>query len=99
MLLLACNSGSEEMVRYLIEEMEVDVSSTTEDGRTGLHLAALHEYPEIAHILIQNGISVTAQDKERKAKNSENPIGVWNLVNLLSVMCLYIEVVQVTCRC
>ena len=94
MLLLACNSGSEAMVRYLIEERKVDISSTTEDGKTGLHLAALHEYPEIAHILIQNGISVTAQDKERKAMNSENSIGVWNLVDFNSDVLI---VVQLSC--
>ena len=89
MLLLACNSGSEAMVRYLIEEGKVDVTSTTEDGKTGLHLAAIHDYPEIANILIQNGISVTAQDKERKTKDSENPIGVWNLVDLVEYLSCY----------
>lgn len=76
MLLLACDTANEAMVRYLIEEKKVDVSSTTIDGKTGLHLAAIHEYPDIADILIKNGISVTAQDMEKEAKNSKKPLGV-----------------------
>lgn len=64
------------MVRYLLEVRKVDVSSTTEDGKTGLHLAALHDYPDVAEILIQHGISLTAQDKERKKKDSDQVAGV-----------------------
>ena len=52
------------------------MQSTTNDGKTGLHLAALHDYPDIADLLLDSGISVTAQDNEYKRKNSEEIIGV-----------------------
>jgi ankyrin repeat protein/GTPase SAR1 family protein len=75
MLLLACDNGNKAMMKYLLEEKGVDVSSTTTDGKTGLHLAALHDYPEVAEMLVGNGISLTAQDNERKRKDSEERCG------------------------
>ena len=78
MLLLACDNGNKAMMKYLLEEKGVDVSSTTKDGMTGLHLAALHDYPEVAEMLVGNGISLTAQDNEQK-KDSEERCGVMSM--------------------
>ena len=66
MLLLACDNGNVQMVRYLLGLEEVDVSACTADGKTGLHLAAIHDYPELAQELIQHHISLTAQDAKVK---------------------------------
>ena len=76
MLLLACDNGNRGLVEYLLIEKGVDVSSTTNDGKTGLHLAALHDYPDVAEPLIKCGISLTAQDYEHKKKGSEKLAGV-----------------------
>ena len=75
MLLLACDNGNEGLVEYLLSEKAVDVSCTAEDGKTGLHLAAMHDYSKIAELLISHGISLTAQDKEYK-KGSDELVGV-----------------------
>ena len=79
MLLLACDNGNKAMMKYLLEEKGVNVSSTTTDGKTGLHLAALHDYHEVAEMLVGNGISLTAQDNERKRKDSEDRCGVMSM--------------------
>ena len=50
------------MVRYLLSLEGVDVSVCTADGMTGLHLAALHEYREVAEVLLHHGISPTMKD-------------------------------------
>ena len=78
MLLLACENGNRDMVEYLLqlEGGRVDVSACTEDGKTGLHLAAIHDYPDVAELLIKHGVSLIAQDKERQAKDSEKTVGV-----------------------
>ena len=76
MLLLACDNGNSSLVEYLLEKKAVDVRSTTKDGKTGLHLAALHDYPDIAELLLRHGVSSTIQDNERKEKHSETIIGV-----------------------
>ena len=52
------------------------MSLTTVDGKTGLHIAALHDYPEIADLLMDEGISISAQDIEHKNKDSEQMVGV-----------------------
>ena len=66
MLLLACDNGNVQMVRYLLGLEEVDVSACTADGKTGLHLAAIHDYPELAQELIQHHVPLTAQDAKVK---------------------------------
>ena len=85
MLLLACDNGNRGLVEYLLVIKAVDVGSTTKDGKTGLHLAALHDYPEIAELLLSHGISITVQDSERKDKDSDRMIGVrymqWKMAN------------------
>ena len=86
MLLLACDDGNRGLVEYLLAEKAVDVSSTTKDGKTGLHLAALHDYPDIAELLLRHGVSPTIQDNERKEKHSEKMIGVgFVLTNTLGI--------------
>ena len=76
MLLLAADNGNKDMMKYLLEEKRVELASTTNDGKTGLHLAALHDYREVAEMLVGHGISLTAQDNERKKKNSDELCGV-----------------------
>lgn len=75
-MLLACDCNNRDLVEYLLKEKGVDVSLTTVDGKTGLHIAALHDYPEIADLLMDEGISISAQDNERKSKDSEQMVGV-----------------------
>ena len=67
MLLLASDNGNVEMLDYLLslEEEKVDVSCHTTDGKTGLHLAAIHDHHEVAKLLIARGVSLTAQDMEK----------------------------------
>ena len=67
MLLLASDIGNVEMLDYLLslEEEKVDVSCRTADGKTGLHLAAIHDYREVAKLLIAHGVSLIAQDVEK----------------------------------
>ena len=58
----------------------MDVNSTTQDGKTGLHIAALHDYPEIADLVMNAGISVATQDNEHKGGDSDEIVGVRMLV-------------------
>ena len=44
-------------------------------GKT-LHIVALHDYPEIAELLMDASISITAQDNEHKRGDSEHMVGV-----------------------
>lgn len=75
-MLLACDCNNRDLVEYLWKEKRVDVNSTTEDGKTGLHIAALHDYPEIADLLMDAGISIAAQDNEHKKGDSKQMAGV-----------------------
>lgn len=63
-MLLACDCNNVELVEYLVKEKGVDIQSTTVDGKTGLHVAALHDYSAIASLLISNSVSVTVQDED-----------------------------------
>ena len=62
MLLLACDNGNVEIVRYLLSLEKELISASTTDGMTGLHIAAMHDFHEVAKELIQHGILLTAQD-------------------------------------
>ena len=62
MLLLACDNDNVEIVRYLLSLEKELVSASTANGMTGLHIAAMYDYHEVAKELIQHGISLTAQD-------------------------------------
>ena len=64
------------MVQYLLAEKRVEVASCTADGKTGLHLAALHDYDEVAKMLVDHSISLTVQDNERKREDSDVHFGV-----------------------
>ena len=79
MLLLACDNGNVKMVTYLLGLEEVDVSACTADGKTGLHLAAIHDYPEVAQELIQHHILLTAQDAKHVRDHSNSGIPEYNL--------------------
>ena len=93
MLLLACDNGNVQMVRYLLGLEEVDVSACTADGKTGLHLAAIHDYPELAQELIQHHISLTAQDAEhvRVAKVAVTDQSLKYGRPCLSRICMYVR--------
>jgi ankyrin repeat protein/GTPase SAR1 family protein len=75
-LLLACDCNNRDLVEYLLREKRVDVNSTTQDGKTGLHIAALHDYPEIADLVMNAGISVATQDSEHKRGDSDEIVGM-----------------------
>ena len=64
MLLIACDNFNMEMVDYLLDLQRVHVSACTADGKTGLHLAAIHDYSELAMKLIECGINLMAQDEK-----------------------------------
>ena len=64
MLLIACDNFNMEMVDYLLDLQGVHVSACTADGKTGLHLAAIHDYSELARKLIECGINLMAQDEK-----------------------------------
>ena len=89
MLLLACDIGSRDTVQYLLEEKKVDVASSTKDGKTGLHLAALHDHREVAEMLVAHGISLTAQDNEWKKKDSDERFGVGIYIHVY--MCIHLH--------
>jgi len=75
-VLTACEYQKIDVVRYLAEIAEVNFSvccadqhsGTDEEGRqggmTGLHLAAIHDSPEIASLLIEKGCPINSLDKE-----------------------------------
>ena len=63
MLLTACDNFNMEMVDYLLSLKGVDVSACTADGKTGLHLAAIHDYANLAKKLIEHDINLVAQDE------------------------------------
>ena len=56
-LLVACEYQHKDMVEYLLSLPDVDPSASTSmdgsgEGNTGLHIAAIHDSPEIAKLLI-----------------------------------------------
>jgi len=75
-LLTACEYQKIDIVRYLAKIVEVNFSvccadqhpGTNEEdqqgGMTGLHLAAIHDSPEIASLLIEKGCPINGLDKE-----------------------------------
>jgi len=75
-LLTACEYQKLNVVKYLAEVDEVNFSvccairdsGIDEEGRqggmTGLHLAAIHDSPEIASLLIEKGCPINGLDKE-----------------------------------
>ena len=60
------------MVEYLLGLkgcVDPTASTSTDDdesteGNTGLHIAAIHDSPEIANLLISHGCSIGATNKE-----------------------------------
>ena len=62
-LLLAVQAGHEMMVRNLLLA-GASVGERSLTGQTGLHLAAQQDSPEIASVLLSNGIDFSAVDEE-----------------------------------
>ncbi|HUV29895.1 MAG TPA: ankyrin repeat domain-containing protein [Acidobacteriota bacterium] len=65
----AVTAGNAEMVAYLLEQGTTtlnDTSATKHNGFVGgwtpLHLAALHGYPEIVNLLLDQGADIEARD-------------------------------------
>ena len=59
------------MVEYLLSLPKVDPSASTsmdgsEEGNTGLHIAAIHDSPDIADLLIRRGCPTKAINGEVK---------------------------------
>ena len=68
-LLVACEYQHKDMVEYLLSLPEVDPSASTsmdgsEEGNTGLHIAAIHDSPDIANLLIRYGCPTKAINGE-----------------------------------
>lgn len=51
----ACIRGDEEILKLLLAHDDIDVSTTDEDGQTGLHVAAIRGWPRIAEALLSHG--------------------------------------------
>ncbi|KAJ2982651.1 hypothetical protein NQ176_g1251 [Zarea fungicola] len=59
----ACRTGNEDILKLLLARDDVDVSTTNEDGQTGLHVAAIRGLPHIAEALLGHGkVSKAAKD-------------------------------------
>jgi ankyrin repeat protein len=58
-----------KLVKYLITDMKADLHSVDNEGRTPLHVHCQSRWPEvsIAKFLVNQGASVLAKDKSRKA--------------------------------
>eukprot|EP00731_Ephydatia_muelleri_P006395 Em0003g643a len=68
-LLVACEYQHKDMVEYLLSLPEVDPFASTsmdgsEEGNTGLHIAAIHDSPDIADLLIRRGCPIRATNGE-----------------------------------
>ena len=63
-LLVACEYKHKDMVEYLLTLDSVDLSASTVDGNTGLHIAAIVNFPEIVNLLIDRGCPTQATNKE-----------------------------------
>ena len=61
--LMACEYQKIEIVQYLAEIAEVNISVCCEGGMTGLHLAAIHDSLEIARFLMKKGCPIDALDE------------------------------------
>ena len=64
---LACHFGHLDVVKWLIDDHEVDVSHETPDGMKPVQIAARRGYPEIVNYLIKSGA-----DHELKTINDES---------------------------
>ena len=67
-LLVTCEYQRKDMVEYLLSLPKVDPSASTsmdgsEEGNTGLHIAAIHDSPDIADLLIHRGCPIRATNK------------------------------------
>jgi ankyrin repeat protein len=56
-LLEAANVGDEEKVRTLLR-LNASVCARDSDGRTGLHLAAKENHPNIVELLLEHGVDI-----------------------------------------
>ena len=72
------------------------MDSTAVDGKTGLHLAALHDYTEVADLLIKWGISLTAQDTGHKMNDSDEVNGV--RIFIVASMMYFTIIIPLCCR-
>ena len=58
-LMVACNRGRYELVKYLLEEAQVEVDETDPDGRTALHWSTMNMQNHIASLLLTHNADVT----------------------------------------
>ena len=67
--LVACEYKKVEIVEFLLQVEGVDckacaVKSDREGGKTGLHIAAIHDSVKLARILIREGCPPAALDEQ-----------------------------------
>ena len=63
-LLVACEYQHKDMVECLLTLKSVDPSASTVVGNTGLHIAAIHDSPDIANLLIDHGCPTRATNNK-----------------------------------
>ncbi|XP_017485923.1 PREDICTED: ankyrin repeat domain-containing protein 24, partial [Rhagoletis zephyria] len=56
----ACSSGRRELVEWLLEQRPKQVNTTSNDGRSLLHIASLNDYTDVCKTLIDYGGDINA---------------------------------------
>ena len=56
-------------MEYLLTLKSVDPSAFTVDGNTGLHIAAIHDTPDIANLLIDHEVGCPTQATNNEVQN------------------------------
>ncbi|XP_065087502.1 uncharacterized protein LOC135709204 [Ochlerotatus camptorhynchus] len=83
-LLWACEENFEELVKRLIQEDPTVINNTTVHRETPLHFAATQDHGQICALLINNNLSVDAQNVHKQtALHKAAANGCYEVVSLL----------------
>ena len=79
----AAESGNLDLVKYLVEEKNLDVKAKSESGYTVLHSAAWNGNLEMVKYLIKNGADVNAKSESGRTVLHSAASGNLDLVKYL----------------
>jgi hypothetical protein len=69
-LLIASRWGRLDMLKYLVEELKVDLTVTNEEGNSAHNLAVIYHFDEVAEYLASQGCSTTPNGLTLKRQES-----------------------------
>ena len=79
-------SNTIELIKYLVEQVKLDVNSRNLENQTALHLATYYGNMPVVEYLIENGAQVDARDK-----NNALPLHIASAYGHISLLELFLS--------